>query len=97
MLSEYQALEEEYAGQDEIPTEIDTRLRVSEADMERFEALTLINHPTEIGRAGTFVTLDRYGALAVHRGYDHLTSDESVEDRIIANEYTFTAGGRRFG
>lgn len=29
--------------------------------------------------------------------YDHLTSDESVEDGIIANEYTFTAGGRRFG
>ena len=29
--------------------------------------------------------------------YDHLTSDESVEDCIIANEYTFTARGRRFG
>ena len=29
--------------------------------------------------------------------YDHLTSDETVEDGIIANEYTFTAGGRRFG
>jgi hypothetical protein len=29
--------------------------------------------------------------------YDHLTSDESVEDGIIANEYTFTAGGWRFG
>ena len=40
---------------------------------------------------------DRYGALAVSRGYDHLTSDEAVEDGIIANEYTFTAGGRRFG
>ena len=29
--------------------------------------------------------------------YDHLTSDESIEDSIIANEYTFTEGGRRFG
>jgi hypothetical protein len=29
--------------------------------------------------------------------YDHLTSDESVEDGIIANEYTFTEEGRRFG
>ena len=29
--------------------------------------------------------------------YDHLTSDETVEDGIIANEYTFTEGGRRFG
>jgi len=29
--------------------------------------------------------------------HDHLTSDDSMEDGIIANEYTFTAGGRRFG
>ena len=29
--------------------------------------------------------------------YDHLTSDEAVEEGIIVNEYTFTAGGRRFG
>lgn len=29
--------------------------------------------------------------------YDHLTSDESIADGIIANEYTFTEGGRRFG
>lgn len=57
----------------------------------------MIFNPTRIGRAGAFVTLDRYGTLTVYRGYDHLTSDESVEDGIIANEYTFTAGGRRFG
>ena len=29
--------------------------------------------------------------------YDHLTSDEAVEEGIIINEYTFTEGGRRFG
>jgi len=29
--------------------------------------------------------------------HDHLTSDQSIEDGIIANEYTFTEGGRRFG
>ena len=29
--------------------------------------------------------------------YDHLTSDEAIEERIIVNEYTFTEGGRRFG
>jgi len=29
--------------------------------------------------------------------YDHLTSDETIEDGIIVNEYTFTEGGRRFG
>jgi hypothetical protein len=29
--------------------------------------------------------------------YDHLTSDEAIEEGIIANEYTFTEAGRRFG
>ena len=29
--------------------------------------------------------------------YDHLTSDETIEEGIIVNEYTFTEGGRRFG
>ena len=29
--------------------------------------------------------------------YDHLTSDEAIEEGIIVNEYTFTEEGRRFG
>jgi len=29
--------------------------------------------------------------------YDHLTSDEAVDEGIIINEYTFTDVGRRFG
>jgi hypothetical protein len=29
--------------------------------------------------------------------YDHLTSDETIEEGIIVNEYTFTESGRRFG
>ena len=29
--------------------------------------------------------------------YDHLTSDEAIEEGIIVYEYTFTEGGRRFG
>lgn len=29
--------------------------------------------------------------------YDYLTSDESVDDAIRANNYTFTETGRRFG
>lgn len=28
--------------------------------------------------------------------YDHLTSDEAIDDSIIANEYTFTENGRRY-
>ena len=29
--------------------------------------------------------------------YDHLTSDEAIEEGIIVNEYRFTEAGRRFG
>ena len=29
--------------------------------------------------------------------HDHLRSDDAIEDGIIANEYTFTEAGRRFG
>ncbi|PRY83576.1 hypothetical protein CLV74_13027 [Donghicola tyrosinivorans] len=29
--------------------------------------------------------------------YDHLTSDEAIEEGIIVNAYTFMEGGRRFG
>ena len=33
----------------------------------------------------------------VRKEYDHLTSDEAVDEGIIINEYTFTDAGRRFG
>ena len=78
LLAEYRALEEEYAGQDEIPDGIDTRLGVLETEMEKIETRPLIFDAEEIGRAGAFVTLDRYGALAVYRGYVR-PEDEPVD------------------
>ena len=33
----------------------------------------------------------------LEREYDHLTSDEAVDESIETNEYTFTAEGRRYG
>jgi hypothetical protein len=33
----------------------------------------------------------------LQREYDYLTSNEAVDESIEANEYTFTAEGRRFG
>jgi hypothetical protein len=34
---------------------------------------------------------------ALEREYEFLTSDEIVDENISANDYTFTAEGRRFG
>jgi len=36
-----------------------------------------------------------YGRLEAE--YDYLTSDEVVDEAIMANEYTFTGAGERFG
>ena len=33
----------------------------------------------------------------LNKEYDYLTSAESVDENIIANEYTFTENGKRFG
>ena len=68
-LAEYRALEEEYSGQDEYPEEIDTRLGELETAMEALEQRPLIFDPTDVARAGVFVTLDRDGCLTVYRGY----------------------------
>jgi len=90
-------LEEEYASQDEIPDEIDTRLGVLETEVEEIETRPLFFDAEEIGRAGAFVTFDRYGALVAYRGYDHLTSDESFENGNTAYEYIYTETVRWYG
>jgi len=85
-LAEYRAVEEEYADQNEIPDEIDTRLGVLETEMEKIETRSLTFDQTEIGLAAAFVTLDRCGALAVHRGYmrpeDEPAKETAVQDGV---------------
>lgn len=68
-----------------------------EADIQKVEIRPLASNPTDIGRAGALVMFDRYDALAVSRGYDHLTSYESFENGNTAYEYTYTETVRRYG
>lgn len=69
LLAEYSALEDEYAGQDEISEEVDApRLGELELAMEAIEARPLVFDLDEITRAGAFVTLDSSGQLSVYRG-----------------------------
>lgn len=49
LLAAPRALEEECAGQDELPDEIDTRLAVLETEMEKLETRPLIFDQMEIG------------------------------------------------
>jgi len=41
--------------------------------------------------------LARWLYRQLEREYEYLTSDEAVDESIIANDYTFTGSGRRFG
>lgn len=84
LLAEYHALEEEYSGQDEYPEEIDARLGQLEMAMEAFEQRPLIYDPVEVARAGSFLTLDRDGSLAVYRGYVRL-EDEPWDETAVQN------------
>ncbi|WP_194098621.1 ParB/RepB/Spo0J family partition protein [Marivivens aquimaris] len=82
LLAEYRVLEEEYAGQDEFPEEVDARLGALEVAMEKLEARPLIFDAEEVARAGAFVTLDRYGELAVYRGFVR-PEDEPRQDADV--------------
>lgn len=44
-----------------------------------------------------FRDLARWLYRQLQAEYDHLTSDEAIEEGIVINEYTFTEAGRRFG
>ena len=41
--------------------------------------------------------LARWLYRQLEREYDYLTSDDTVDESIALNQYTFTAQGRRFG
>ena len=66
---EYDRIEVEYGGTDELPEEIDQRLGEIEAALEAFEKRPAIYDPADIARAGVFISIDRDGEIIVNRGY----------------------------
>lgn len=46
---------------------------------------------------GAFLRIGRVIYEALRADYEWSTADEQVDDSILANEYTFTAEGKRFG
>lgn len=78
LLAEYRGLEERNAGQDDASEETAARMDVLEVEMETLEQRPLIYEAGEVARAGVFVTLDRYGVLALHRGFVRPEDEPSV-------------------
>ena len=63
----------------------------------RFEARKDMTADAEETVMEALRDLARWLYRQLEREYDYLTSDEAVDEAIVANEYSFTVDGKRFG
>ena len=77
--AEYDRLETEYGGADDLPDEVDRRLAEIETALEAFEARPVSYDPADIARAGAFVTIDPEGGVRVERGYVRPEDEPAAE------------------
>ncbi|WP_454919285.1 ParB/RepB/Spo0J family partition protein [Xanthobacter sediminis] len=73
--AEVDRLSETYQDDDELPDDIDARLGELEAELESWDNRPLAFDPSDIARAGAFVSIVHDGSLRVERGYVR-TEDE---------------------
>jgi ParB family chromosome partitioning protein len=78
--AEQAKLEFDYQDADELPDEVDQRLSQIEAALMAFEERAIIYEPTDIARAGVFVSIDAEGGLSVDRGYVRPEDEAPRED-----------------
>ncbi|WFU39194.1 ParB/RepB/Spo0J family partition protein [Bradyrhizobium sp. CB82] len=67
--AEQAKLESDYQDADELPEDVDQRLGEIESALAAFEDRPMLYDPTEIARAGVFISIDSEGRLLVDRGY----------------------------
>ncbi|MGB5083284.1 MAG: ParB/RepB/Spo0J family partition protein [Methylocystis silviterrae] len=67
--AEYAKLEAEHEDADELPDGVDARLGEIETALAAFEGRSVTYDPTEIARAGVFVSIDSDGRLSIDRGH----------------------------
>lgn len=67
--AEYQKLEAEYEGAEELPDEVDQRLGEIETALAAFENRPVRFEPDDIVRAGAFISIAHDGGLDIDRGY----------------------------
>ncbi|ACL62434.1 ParB/RepB/Spo0J family partition protein [Methylobacterium nodulans] len=70
--AEYDDLEQQHAGDGDLPEEVDARLAELERAIEAFDARAFRYAPADIAIAGAFVSLDHDGELRIERGYVRL-------------------------
>jgi ParB family chromosome partitioning protein len=67
--AEYDRIEEEYAGADELPEALDQRLGEIETALASFDERPVVYDPADIARAGALVSIDSGGNLRIERGF----------------------------
>jgi len=76
--AELDKLEKTYADAEEIPEEVDSRLGEIETALREFEERPVAYDPSEIARAGVFISIGTDGTLHVERGYVRPEDEEPV-------------------
>jgi len=84
--AEQAKLETDYQDVDELPDEIDQRLGEIEAALSAFENRPMHYDPTEIARAGVFISIDSEGRLSVDRGYVRPEDEVSATDCDVGHD-----------
>src|SRR5271168_5393468 len=94
--AEHDRLEEEFAQADELPDEVDQRLGEIETALAAFGARHVVFDPTEIARAGAFVSIDADGDLRIERGCVR-PEDEAPAEPIEGSDGDAPAAGQPNG
>lgn len=76
---EAEALEEEWSGAGEVPDEVDARVTAIDEEISAIVSRPLVYQPTEMARAGVFVSIDVDGSLHIERGFVR-PEDEPAEE-----------------
>ncbi|WP_165435451.1 ParB/RepB/Spo0J family partition protein [Bradyrhizobium sp. Leo121] len=82
--AEQAKLETDYQDADELPDEVDQRLGEIESALAAFEDRPMLYDPTEIARAGVFISIDSEGRLSVDRGYVRPEDEVPATDPDVA-------------
>jgi ParB family chromosome partitioning protein len=76
--AELDKLEKKYADAEEIPEEVDARLGEIETTLGEFEERPVVYDPSELARAGVFISIGTDGTLHIERGYVRAEDEEPV-------------------
>lgn len=76
---EAEALEEEWSGAGDVPDEVEARVTAIDEEISAIVSRPLVYPPTEMARAGVFVSIDVDGSLYIERGYVR-PEDEPAEE-----------------